>query len=31
MENTIHDIPLHRPERLAHEILDYFAGSGNNG
>ncbi|HST05462.1 MAG TPA: alpha/beta hydrolase [Chloroflexia bacterium] len=25
MENTIHDIPLQRPERLAHEILDYFA------
>lgn len=26
MENTIHDIPLHRPERLAREILRFFAG-----
>ncbi|MEO5953084.1 MAG: hypothetical protein ABIQ44_11520, partial [Chloroflexia bacterium] len=24
MENTIHDIPLQRPERLAQEILDFF-------
>lgn len=25
MENTIHDIPLQRPERLAREILDFFS------
>jgi pimeloyl-ACP methyl ester carboxylesterase len=26
LENTIHDIPLHRPEKLAHEMLDFFKG-----
>jgi pimeloyl-ACP methyl ester carboxylesterase len=24
MEDTIHDIPLHRPESLAREIMDFF-------
>lgn len=26
MEDTIHDIPLHRPEELAHEILEFLLG-----
>jgi pimeloyl-ACP methyl ester carboxylesterase len=26
MEDTIHDIPLHKPERLAHEIVEFFEG-----
>ncbi len=26
MQDTIHDIPLQRPEQLAREILDFFAG-----
>lgn len=26
MEDTIHDIPLHRPEKLAHEILEFLRG-----
>jgi hypothetical protein len=24
MEKTIHDIPLHKPERLAREIMEFF-------
>jgi pimeloyl-ACP methyl ester carboxylesterase len=29
MEDTIHDIPLHRPESLAREIMNFF-GSGDS-
>jgi pimeloyl-ACP methyl ester carboxylesterase len=28
MENSIHDVPLQRPERLVCEILEFFAGCG---
>ena len=28
MENTIHDIPLHRPEKLAREIIEFFNDRG---
>jgi len=28
MEDTIHDIPLHRPEELAHEILEFLRDQG---
>ena len=24
LENTIHDIPLHRPQRLSEELMDFF-------
>ena len=26
MEDTIHDVPLHRPESLAREIMEFFGG-----
>jgi pimeloyl-ACP methyl ester carboxylesterase len=27
MEDTIHDIPLHRPQRLAQEITSFFSAN----